>query len=156
MSTKRARRIRPRREPFEIADVKVEAGHSIDLDVFGARLPAGGDLTIPLRVLHGRREGPVVFISAAIHGDELNGVEVARRLLAEIRPERLGGTLLVDNTTALGWVLPVALNGFQVRVPLPLDPALFRATFHAQVLQLDAGLPQGVAMSQGLRIFIRG
>ncbi len=68
----------------------------------------------------------------------------------------LGGTLLVDNTTALGWVVPIGLNGFQVRVPLPLDPALFRATFHAQVLQLDAGLPQGVAMSQGVRIFIRG
>lgn len=95
MSTRRAPRARPDRESFEIAGVRVEAGQSLDLDVFGARLPAGGDLTIPLRVLHGRRSGPVVFVSAAIHGDELNGLEITRRLLAETRPERLGGTLLV-------------------------------------------------------------
>lgn len=50
-------------------------------------------IPMPVHVIHGRREGPRVFVSAAIHGDELNGVEIIRRLLKRPSLKRLRGTL---------------------------------------------------------------
>ena len=50
---------------------------------------------MPVHVIRGKREGPRLFVSAALHGDELNGVEVIRRLLALKRLDRLRGTLLL-------------------------------------------------------------
>lgn len=51
-------------------------------------------MSLPVHVVHGRKEGPVIFISAAIHGDELNGVEIIRRVLATKLLNRISGTLL--------------------------------------------------------------
>jgi hypothetical protein len=48
---------------------------------------------MPVHVFHGRREGPALFVCAAIHGDELNGVEIIRRLLRLKRLNQLAGTL---------------------------------------------------------------
>ncbi len=39
------------------------------------------NVNLPIHVIRGRRPGPTVFVSAAIHGDELNGIEIIRRLL---------------------------------------------------------------------------
>lgn len=52
-------------------------------------------VTMSVHVIHGRRPGPTLFISAAIHGDEIIGVEIARRLLRAPQLDRIKGTLLV-------------------------------------------------------------
>ncbi|MDD7911067.1 succinylglutamate desuccinylase/aspartoacylase family protein [Pseudovibrio exalbescens] len=52
-------------------------------------------IAMSVHVVHGKRPGPVVFVSAAVHGDEIIGVEVARRLLQNKALSRLRGTLLV-------------------------------------------------------------
>ena len=49
---------------------------------------------LPVRVIHGKKPGPCLFVTAAIHGDEINGVEVVRRLAQSPRVRRLHGTLL--------------------------------------------------------------
>jgi len=49
---------------------------------------------MPLVVLHGRSEGPTVWVSSAIHGDELNGVEIIRELLGHLDVRRVSGTLI--------------------------------------------------------------
>lgn len=51
-------------------------------------------LTMPVHVLRGGRKGPVLFVSAAIHGDEINGTEIIRRLLRQPALKRLRGTLV--------------------------------------------------------------
>lgn len=51
-------------------------------------------LTMPIQVLRGKKEGPTMFVSAAIHGDEINGVEIVRRLLAHKSLRYLRGTLI--------------------------------------------------------------
>ncbi|MBA3537725.1 MAG: succinylglutamate desuccinylase/aspartoacylase family protein [Tatlockia sp.] len=51
-------------------------------------------LKIPVYVFHGKKEGPVLFITAAIHGDEINGVEIMRRLHHSPHIKRLRGTLI--------------------------------------------------------------
>jgi len=59
-----------------------------------ARLYTSTDLYMPVEVINGRRDGPRLFVSAAIHGDELNGVEIIRRLLRHSALKRLRGALL--------------------------------------------------------------
>lgn len=49
---------------------------------------------MPVHVVCGKRPGPRLFICAAIHGDELNGVEVIRRLLKDKAVNRLRGTIV--------------------------------------------------------------
>jgi predicted deacylase len=59
-----------------------------------ARLYTYDDLSMPVEVVNGRQAGPCLFVSAAIHGDELNGVEIIRRLLRHSALRRLRGTLV--------------------------------------------------------------
>ncbi len=52
------------------------------------------DLNMPVQVVRGRRPGPVLCVSAGIHGDELNGVETVRRLMKQSALGRIRGTLI--------------------------------------------------------------
>ena len=51
-------------------------------------------VNVPVTVIRGRRSGPSLFLTAAIHGDELNGVEVVRRVMTSVAAEQLRGTLI--------------------------------------------------------------
>jgi predicted deacylase len=51
-------------------------------------------VTLSVHVIHGRRPGPTMFVSAAIHGDEVVGVEIVRRLLKTKDLKTMRGTLL--------------------------------------------------------------
>jgi predicted deacylase len=50
--------------------------------------------TMPVEVIRGKRPGPTLFVSAAVHGDEINGVEIVRRLLAYPKLNNIKGTLI--------------------------------------------------------------
>ncbi len=82
------------RAGFRIAGVTVKAGErqAVSLDVPDLYTHTG--VTLPVQVVHGKREGPVLFLSAAIHGDEINGVEIIRRVLRQRTVSRLQGTLV--------------------------------------------------------------
>ncbi len=54
----------------------------------------GDPVEIPVTVINGEHDGPTVFCTAAIHGDELNGVKVVQEVAARYSPERLHGTLV--------------------------------------------------------------
>ena len=58
-------------------------------------LPDHTPVGLEVEVLHGRRPGPTVFVSAAVHGDEVIGVEILRRLLRAPQLDKVTGTLLV-------------------------------------------------------------
>ena len=49
---------------------------------------------MPVHVVHGRKPGPCLLVCAAIHGDEINGVEIVRRILAHKLLNRIDGTLI--------------------------------------------------------------
>lgn len=83
-----------KQQPFEFGGVMVEAGARASIDLNIARLYTHNDMTLPVQVVNGRRPGPVMFVSAAVHGDEINGVEIIRRLLKNPNLEYLRGTLL--------------------------------------------------------------
>lgn len=80
--------------PFEIGDARVAPGERHRLRIPVARLPAGGSLALPIDVIHGATPGPALFLSGAIHGDEIDGVEITRRVLNGVPPAELAGTLV--------------------------------------------------------------
>ncbi|HWU20242.1 MAG TPA: succinylglutamate desuccinylase/aspartoacylase family protein [Nocardioides sp.] len=82
------------RESFAIGNVRVRAGSSQDVELPITRLVTGGDVSLPVRVIHGREPGPVVWLSGVIHGDEVLGVEIIRQALAGISAKTFRGTLL--------------------------------------------------------------
>lgn len=50
---------------------------------------------LPVHVIRGKKSGPCVFVSAAVHGDELNGIEIIRRLRKLTILKKLKGTLIL-------------------------------------------------------------
>jgi len=78
---------------FSIAGVEVRPGERRTIDLPVGRRVTRAELSLPIEVIRGKRPGPHLFVCAAIHGDEINGVEIIRRLLR--RPLRnLRGTLI--------------------------------------------------------------
>jgi predicted deacylase len=80
--------------PITIGGVAVAAGEQRVIDVPVASMYTHDNLSMAVHVIRGKRHGPSLFISAAIHGDEINGVEIIRRLLLHKTLQNLRGTLL--------------------------------------------------------------
>jgi predicted deacylase len=71
----------------------IPRGEGTRVDIPVAGLPTQTMLHLPVTVLRGRRDGPSLFLSAALHGDEIDGVEIIRRVLDGLSPDTLRGTL---------------------------------------------------------------
>ena len=82
------------RSAFVIGGQSVAPGERRSIDIPVSRLSDHTPVNLSVYVVHGRRPGPVLFVSAAIHGDEVIGVEIVRRLLRAAPVARLAGTLL--------------------------------------------------------------
>lgn len=80
--------------PFTFAGLKIAPGAQETLDLSVTRLYTHSVITMPVHVINGKREGPTLFVSAAMHGDEINGVEIIRRLLKLPALRRLRGVLI--------------------------------------------------------------
>ncbi|MGY6555382.1 MAG: succinylglutamate desuccinylase/aspartoacylase family protein [Wenzhouxiangella sp.] len=81
-------------QPITIGGVAVQPGERRRLELEVGRFYTYRPTTMPIQVICGQRAGPVMFVSSTIHGDELNGVEIIRRLLRVPQLEKLRGTLI--------------------------------------------------------------
>lgn len=72
----------------------VQPGQQQQLELPVARLPTHTMLSLPITIVNGLQPGPRLWLSAAIHGDEINGVEIIRQVLTRIKPEQLNGTIV--------------------------------------------------------------
>ena len=79
---------------LSIGGVDITPGFRGAVDVPVAPMYTHDNLSIAVQLVRGRRPGPVLFVSAAVHGDEINGVEIIRRLLRHPTLGRLRGTLV--------------------------------------------------------------
>ncbi|MBT8084860.1 MAG: succinylglutamate desuccinylase/aspartoacylase family protein [Woeseia sp.] len=83
-----------KKSDFKIFDTVVAAGSRGNVNIPVADLYTSTSLHMPVQVINGKRSGPVLFVSAAVHGDELNGVEIVRRLLRLKTISSMRGTLI--------------------------------------------------------------
>lgn len=79
---------------IEIAGKKIEPGTHETVQLPAAALYTQTKMTIPIHVFHGKYAGPRLFISSAIHGDELNSIEIIRRLHNQKWLKEIKGTLI--------------------------------------------------------------
>ena len=79
---------------IKIGDTVITPGHRINVSLPVGDLYTATSLSMPVQVISGRSAGPTLFVSAAVHGDELNGVEIIRRLLKRKALRSIRGTLL--------------------------------------------------------------
>jgi predicted deacylase len=79
---------------IEIAGVSIKPGSRQSIDIPLPSFYTHSSVNMPVHVVHGRQSGPVMLVSAAVHGDEINGVEIIRRLLSHKFIDRIKGTLI--------------------------------------------------------------
>lgn len=77
-----------------VGDLIAHPGETVRGALPVAALPGQGMLELPLAIFNGARPGPRLWLSAAIHGDEINGVEVVRQVADVIDPAKLAGTVI--------------------------------------------------------------
>ena len=81
-------------DSLQLLGREIAAGTSSKFSFIPDRSYEASYLNMPVFVARGAAPGPVLCLAAGVHGDELNGVEVARRAFAQIDPQKLHGTLI--------------------------------------------------------------
>ncbi|MEN8260307.1 MAG: succinylglutamate desuccinylase/aspartoacylase family protein [Pseudomonadota bacterium] len=79
---------------FSINGQSIKPGSRTMVDLPLPPLYTHTPMTMPIHVICGKNDGPRLFVCAAIHGDELNGIEIIRRLLKHPGLNRLHGVLI--------------------------------------------------------------
>src|SRR6056297_1927764 len=83
-----------KQQGFDINGEQIATGSRRTVEIPVSTLTDDTPVHLSVHVIHGRRPGPVLFVSAAIHGDEVIGVEIMRRLLRAKPLDSMAGTLL--------------------------------------------------------------
>ncbi|MFB1035278.1 MAG: succinylglutamate desuccinylase/aspartoacylase family protein, partial [Sinobacterium sp.] len=79
---------------LEIGGVKIKPGETKRIELPMRPLYTDTRMSMPVHVQRGKKDGPTMFVSAAVHGDELNGIEIVNRLLKSKSIKFLRGTLI--------------------------------------------------------------
>ncbi len=79
---------------FSISGIRIAEGETREIYLKVSESFLSGAIQVPVTVIRGRNPGPTAFILAAIHGDEINGADIVRRLIFDIDHEKLSGTLI--------------------------------------------------------------
>ncbi|MEM6710149.1 MAG: succinylglutamate desuccinylase/aspartoacylase family protein [Pseudomonadota bacterium] len=95
----------PQPEPIELLGATVAPGTLERATWNATEAFSGTAVPTPVLIAHGSQAGPVMCLTAAVHGDELNGIESVRRIMYDLKPEELSGTIV--------GVPIVNLQGFQ-------------------------------------------
>jgi len=81
-------------EALQILGTEIPPGSSQRLSWSATELFEGVPVSTPVLVLNGVAPGPTICLTAAVHGDELNGIEMVRRVFHDIEPSKLAGALI--------------------------------------------------------------
>jgi len=73
---------------------KVGRGQSVDINLNIARLPTYTNIDLPVRILRAEEDGPVLLLTGGLHGDEINGIEIVRRLVSRDLLQHVKGTII--------------------------------------------------------------
>lgn len=83
-----------KQKPIEIGGITIKPGTTATVDLPFSVLPSQTAFHLKVRVIHGLRPGKRLFLSSSIHGDELNGIEIIRRVFSSSRLKHIHGTLI--------------------------------------------------------------
>ncbi len=93
------------RDALHIAGKIIAPGTDARVNIETTQLYTNTPIYMPVRIFHGMEDGPTLLVCAAIHGDELNGIEVIRQIIQRTSVEHLKGTLIaVPIVNHLGFI----------------------------------------------------
>jgi len=81
-------------DAITVLDTTIEPGESRRLLWIASETSYGSKLETPVYVIRGKEPGQTLCLTAAIHGDELNGVEIVRQVVSTLSAEKLRGTVI--------------------------------------------------------------
>ena len=81
-------------EPLQLLSTEIQPGSAERLSWSATELFEGVPVSTPVLVVNGAAPGPTMCLMAAVHGDELNGIEIVRRVMHDIDPEKLSGAVI--------------------------------------------------------------
>jgi hypothetical protein len=81
-------------DAFEIGGLKVKRGERGFTRLPVTSLLVGAELALPLHVLHGAKEGPVLGLISGIHSPEHFVIRIVREVVTHIDPQQLAGTII--------------------------------------------------------------
>jgi predicted deacylase len=81
-------------EPLVLLGAEIAPGSASRLSWSATELFEGVLVSTPVLVVNGAQPGPTLCLTAAVHGDELNGVEMVRRVMHDINPDKLSGSII--------------------------------------------------------------
>ena len=79
---------------IEVNGEIIYPGEHKELDLRIARLPTYTNIDLPVRIIRANKTGPVILLTGGLHGDEINGIEIVRRLLADNLLQLIKGTVI--------------------------------------------------------------
>jgi predicted deacylase len=79
---------------LNVLGTNIGPGESRRLQWSAGETSYGSKLETPVYIIRGKSPGPTLCLTSAIHGDELNGVEIVRKLVSELSPNNLHGTVI--------------------------------------------------------------
>ncbi|MBU6140506.1 MAG: succinylglutamate desuccinylase/aspartoacylase family protein [Proteobacteria bacterium] len=80
---------------FTIDNIEIKRGQRLRINIDMGSIYDFTDVKMPVEVIRSKKDGPTLFVSSTIHGDEINGIEIARRLLSHKALKNIYGTLIV-------------------------------------------------------------
>lgn len=81
-------------EPLLLLGTEIMPGTAHRLSWSATELFEGVPVSTPVLAVNGKLPGPTLCLTAAVHGDELNGIEMVRRVLHQIAPRKLSGAVI--------------------------------------------------------------
>jgi predicted deacylase len=81
-------------EPLIISNTPIPRGKTTRLDLAIAKLPSHTQIEIPVIISRAKREGPTMLLLSGVHGDEINGIEIVRRLIDQKLTKPSAGTVI--------------------------------------------------------------
>jgi predicted deacylase len=92
-------------QPITVGGVTVKPGRKVQIELPFARVVTGATESLPVKVINGRSAGPNIWLSGTIHGDELNGLQIIRRVLKDLDAKTLRGAVIaVPIVNPLGFI----------------------------------------------------
>jgi hypothetical protein len=67
-------------EKYKIEGIEIKRGARIRINIDMGSIYDFTDVKMPIEVIRGEKDGPTLFVSSTIHGDEINGIEIIREL----------------------------------------------------------------------------
>src|SRR4051812_32841714 len=86
--------LRDKMGEFKISGVRVAPGETREIYLKASESFLASSIHVPVTVIRGSKAGPTAFVMAAIHGDEINGADIVRRLIFDVDHDKLSGTLI--------------------------------------------------------------